>query len=225
MAVLVIIVSEPRDAGLFKFALYFMILSVPLALSLVHPFHFLRRLLPVLPFIVAAAAFYPLSVFLTDRELYTAESSALLNAALVIFLKAFASVLILILLSSTEKLHILLAGMRRLHFPKLVLTIAALLYRYVFIISDELTRTSRARESRSPGKLRSGRFRVTGNQVAVIFIRSWERSEAVYNSMLSRGFSGEFPLVQSGKIRPAEIFFAVLFVVAILSARLWEHLN
>ncbi|MBS0010449.1 MAG: hypothetical protein KFF49_03515, partial [Bacteroidales bacterium] len=83
---------------------------------------------------------------------------------------------------------------------------------YIFLLTDEMLRTGRARESRTPGVLRTGRLATYGNQVAVIFLRSWERSQLIYKSMLSRGFSGEFPDMQVMKLRGSDIVISFLFI-------------
>lgn len=59
-------------------------------------------------------------------------------------------------------------------------------------------RLMRAREARSaalPG-LKSGgtvfwRARITGNMAGQLFLRSYERSDRIYNAMLARGYRGQ----------------------------------
>jgi cobalt/nickel transport system permease protein len=72
-------------------------------------------------------------------------------------------------------------------------TVAAFMYRYAFILGDEVIRTSRARSSRTPGRLRAGRIGTYGGQAAMVFLRGWHRSLRVYQAMQSRGFTGALP--------------------------------
>ena len=224
LAGIVIVVTEPLSARLVHFVLYFSLMFCVLVISQLPPRYMLKRLLLVSPFIVMASIFYPLSFYITDKELYLTESRLVLNSALVIFLKALLSVLILIILTSTEKFHRLLLALRKLRFPKLICTISALLYRYIFIISDEMLRTTRARESRTPGTLAKGRIKVFGNQVAVIFLRSWERSTIIYKSMLSRGFTGEYPDIRKLELRPGDIVISASFLIAMLTIRFLDKI-
>ena len=62
--------------------------------------------------------------------------------------------------------------------------------------------------------------KVYGNQAAVIFYRSWERSQLIYKSMLSRGFAGEFPESEEMKLRVSDIIFSFLFIGLLLLTRL-----
>ena len=48
-----------------------------------------------------------------------------------------------------------------------------------------------ARDSRRRGGRVCLHFRSLANMIGVLFIRAYERSEAVYMAMCSRGFSGE----------------------------------
>jgi cobalt/nickel transport system permease protein len=140
-------------------------------------------------------------------------------------LKATLSVTILILLASTEKFHNLLGGLRKIKFPVIVGILSALMYRYIFILSDEVMRTNRARNSRTPGNLRSGKLKVLGNQLATVFIRSTERSRIVYAGMVSRGFAGEFPSMSEKAIRARDIVFFCTFGVLLLYIRFMEHIH
>ena len=72
-------------------------------------------------------------------------------------------------------------------------TLAAFMYRYAFILGDEVIRTGQARASRTPGTLRAGRIRTYGGQAGMVFLRGWRRSERVYQAMRSRGFTGVLP--------------------------------
>ncbi len=216
---IVIIVSEPHGQ-LLPFAFYGVIILVVASISKIPPGYILKRCLAVSPFIIIAAASYPLSAPGTGA----AENGYLLTegvrSGLTIFLKAFFALVLLILLTSTGKFHRLLAALRKLRMPRLLGVISALMYRYVFILHDELLRTSRARDSRTPGKIRTNRVRVYGNQAAMIFIRSMERSQIVYNSMLSRGFAGEFPDMNRLKLRTVDVLLTGFFILLLLTVRL-----
>ena len=224
---IVIIVSEPQG-NLLPFIFYGVVIFGLTAISKIPPGYILKRCLIVSPFIIIAAVSYPLSLTGTN----TNEAGELLTegirTGLTIFLKAFCALLLLILLTSTGRFHRLLAGLRMLGMPRLLGVISALMYRYVFILHDEFLRTTRARDSRTPGKIRINRFRVYGNQAAMIFIRSLDRSQIVYHSMLSRGFSGEFPDMSKSTLRTRDVvmtglFVSLLFVFRMINQPLINH--
>ena len=218
---IVIIVTEPLTADPVRLLLYLALVTAVVSITRLPVSYLLKRLLVVSPFILMASLFYPLSIFLARPEFFSSNREMVVMAAVVIFMKAFLAVTLLILLSSTERFHRLLLALRKLRVPAIITTISALLYRYVFLIADETLKTSRARASRTPGRLRISRIRVFGNQVAVIFLRSWERSQTIYQSMLSRGFTGNFPGMTSLHLKPADIVFPLLFIALLLTVRLF----
>ncbi len=202
------------------FAFYGVIILLISAMTRIPPGYILKRCLAVSPFIIIAAVSYPLSAPAAGMTENGYLLTAGVRSGLTIFLKALFALVLLILLTSTGKFHSLLAGLRKLRMPRLLGVISALMYRYVFILHDELLRTARARDSRTPGKISTGRVRVYGNQAAVIFIRSIERSQIVYNSMLSRGFTGEFPDMNRLKLRTVDVLLTGFFILLLLTVRL-----
>ncbi len=220
LAAIVIITTEPVSGRLMHFAIYSVIILVIAGLSKIPFRYLLKRMLILSPFILMAALFYPVSQMQIREVSFNSDWRVLAEVGLSVFLKASLALLILLLLSSTEKFHRLLRAIRGLKMPAIVTTISALLYRYIFLLSDEWLKTARARDSRTPGVLRANRLKVYGNQVAVVFYRSWERSQVIYKSMLSRGFGGEFPDTQEMKLRNSDIVFSLLFIGSLLLIKL-----
>ena len=95
-----------------------------------------------------------------------------------------------------------------------MVAIISFMYRYLAVLSDEATRMSRARASRSAQPDGKGggsivwRARVTGSMVGSLFLRSYERSERIYAAMQARGFEGEFRHLHSRALRPLELRLA-----------------
>ncbi len=112
-------------------------------------------------------------------------------------LKSWISVQAAALLVFTTTFHDLLEGLARLRFPRLMIAIVSLMYRYLAVLTGEASRMMRARSARmaeQAGARRPGvrwQARVVGNMVGALFIRSYERSERVYVAMQSRGYRGQ----------------------------------
>ena len=65
----------------------------------------------------------------------------------------------------------------------------------------------------------------TGNIAGQLFLRSFERSDRVYNAMLARGYRGEFLTLNPHHLRSTDWIFAIS-ALSFLSALLWvSHLN
>jgi len=162
-----------------------------------------RRALVALPFALAAITV----IFSTEgRVLLTLSLGPWRLQAtepgvvrfLSILLKSWLSVQMAVILAATTRFPDLMAAMRSLRFPRILVAIISFMWRYIFVLVDEAMRLSRARDARSavrPGLKSGGRIpwraRVAGGMAGNLFIRSFARSERIYHAMAARGYQGE----------------------------------
>ena len=219
LAVIGIFISEPRGE-VAPFLFYYLLLGGLIIVSRIPPSYILRRCLLASPFILMAALALPLS-HLFGSSANDGLTQRIALSSLSIMLKAAAAVIVLVLLTSTSRFHVLLKGLRRLRMPPVLGVMSALMYRYLFIINDERLRTKRARDSRTPGRLRQSRFKVLGSQAALLFLRSWDRAHTVYYSMLARGFQGDFPGFDPLVFRWADGAFFLLCIMSLSAVRIF----
>src|SRR5208337_2865218 len=116
----------------------------------------------------------------------------------------------IILLSSTTTLPQLIKGMEKLGSPKIFTMLASFMYRYSFILIDEVYRMKRARDSRSFGGRWLWQTEVIGHMIGTLFLRSYHRGERVYLAMLSRGYQGTMPETTASRLGLGEIVFLCL---------------
>lgn len=192
---------------------YYAAILLLAAMSRVPVRHYAARCWVVSPFILMAAALPSVSGFVFEEPASRADP---VDFGVAVLLKAYGAVLLLTMLTSTTRFHHLLWGLRLLRMPRVVNLIATLMYRHLFVLLEEWQSMARARRCRTPGALRLSRAAVYGKQIAMVFLRSWERGERVYAAMISRGFTGEFPLLKPGSFRASDAVFlcglAIVFV-------------
>lgn len=215
LALIIIVVSGPRS-GWRAFALYFPMLAAAAAAARVPAREVLRRAAWASPFILAAAALFPFSQTGGD---FFAPGPWL--QALVIALKAYASVLALSLLVLTDRLDRVLGGMRSLGIPAALASVAALAGRFLQLLGDEAARMKRARESRTPGRLRVPRIEVFGRAGAALFLRGWKRAQNVQAAMEARGFDGSFPALDPPRFRMRDAVAAAAFLIPFAVVRVF----
>jgi cobalt/nickel transport system permease protein len=95
-----------------------------------------------------------------------------------------------LLLVQVTPFRTLLTAMRRLGVPGLLVATLQFMYRYLFVLAEELDRMVKARRARTfrrSGRLDWGMF--TG-LIGVLFLRAFERGERVHAAMLARGWDG-----------------------------------
>jgi len=92
--------------------------------------------------------------------------------------------------------------------PRVFATQLMFLYRYIFVLTEEGGRASRARELRSFGKRGTG-IGSFGPLVGHLLLRTWFRAERVHMAMLARGFQGEFHTRHRLRFGGRELLFLV----------------
>ena len=171
------------------------------AVARVGPGYVLRRSFVALPFVLAVAAL----PFTAPGEVigrvpwlgWPVTLEGTLRATSIVA-KSWVSVQVAILLVATTSLPDLLWGLRALRVPAPLIAIVSFMYRYLFVLAEEAQRLLRARAARSAAQAgrRSGgplvwRGRVAGYMVGSLMLRSFERSERIYQAMAARGYRGE----------------------------------
>jgi len=136
----------------------------------------LRRWLTVLPFL----ALVLVSVPFIQEDGWVIFTSCLIKASLVI--------LTLTLLIQTTHFSNLLKALESLKVPGLIIMLFSFMYRYLFVVEDEVLRKKRALESRCSAKAGWSLIKSTANMAGSLFIHTYERAERVYLAMCARGY-------------------------------------
>ena len=228
-AVLLILIISLAPAGAWP--VYPLLLAIVVTLIVAAEIRIgfvLRRSAIVLPFTLAAVT---LLFTVPGRTLVTLPlvgwtiSAPGLIRFVSIMLKSWLSVQVAIALAVTTHFTDLLWALHALRVPKMLIAIISFMYRYLFVLADESYRMARARQARSAapaGSSKAGgsllwRSRVTGWMVGQLFLRSYERSERVYQAMAARGYHGEIRRLPPPPLSGREL---VLGVVPVLAAGL-----
>lgn len=96
---------------------------------------------------------------------------------------------VLLLIASTG-MDSVAAALGRLGMPRVLVTQLLLLYRYAFLLVEEVSRLLRAHALRAPERRRPG-LRTVPSLLGELLLRSLARAERVHAAMLCRGFTGE----------------------------------
>ena len=212
------------------FAVYFCLIAVLVLISKVPVLYVLKRSLVIMPFILLIAIFIP---FFKEGEvagsynIWQWQVSVTYSGLQVlwnILAKAWLSILGLILLTSTTSMAKLLDGLERLRMPRVLIMILSFMYRYIFILVDEVMRMKQARDSRNFGGGRLWQIRTIGRMTGTLFIRSYERGERVYTAMLARGFNGHSRTLNHLSLKPADAYFSTGFGLVIILVGVFNFL-
>ncbi|GAB4463206.1 MAG: cobalt ECF transporter T component CbiQ [Anaerolineales bacterium] len=216
------------DAAWTAFGLSWLFLLFANALSNLGLGFTFKRSFIALPFaLVAVTVLFsipgePLTMFRFIAWDLTITDAGLLRFISIV-VRSWLSVQMAILLVATTRFPDVVHALEHLRVPSILTTIIAFLYRYLFVLVDEVLRLLRAREARSAAAAgsRSGgsvawRARVAGNMAGQLFLRSYERSDRVYNAMLARGYKGRLNTINPHEMRRVDYLAAVLALLVIL---------
>jgi cobalt/nickel transport system permease protein len=140
-----------------------------------------------------------------------------------IVIRSWLSVQMAILLVSATEFPKIIHALNHLRVPTIITVIISFLYRYLFVLSDEVIRMLRARQSRSAAVagVRSGgsvawRAQTAGHMAGQLFLRSYERSDRIYNAMLSRGYKGELMTIHPHHYHRSDILIGGLSLLVLI---------
>jgi len=219
--ILFIVFSKPT--AYLSFFLYGCVLLVLIALSRIPwRFVFLRSMV-IVPFVLMIAVFIP---FLKKGEVAGGYSFGSLRLqvtydGLVVFgnvlIKAYLSIICVILLMASIRFTRFLRALEKLRIPKIFTMILSFMYRYIFVVTEQLMQMQRAKESRSAGRAQWFHLRTLANMLGVLFVKVYEKGELVYMAMCARGFNGEIKDAGKFMVSGPDIMF-ISMVFAVLSA-------
>lgn len=207
VAMIIAVLCIPVHSGPL-FIAYFFVTAVLMGISQIPLDYILGRTLAILPFIVLASLAVP-------RKGYLALG--------ILFVRAILCLLLLILLTNTTKFVELLRGLRRLGCPQILVLNLSFLYRYLFVLTEEVMRMKQARDCRrvAPAPFRR-EFRILSSMLGTLLIRSFERAERMHHAMLARGYSGEFPVVSPKRFSWHDLVFLSGVTLFVAGTALWH---
>jgi cobalt/nickel transport system permease protein len=103
------------------------------------------------------------------------------------------ALLAMLILAGTTPFPTMLAALRKLGVPPLLVGTLQFMDRYRHVLLDELDRMATARRARTFRRRRALSWSLLGGLIGMLFLRTFERAERVHGAMLARGWSGTLP--------------------------------
>lgn len=130
--------------------------------------------------------------------------------------KAILCLLMLNLLVLTTPITQLLSALTILKTPPLLVAIFNSMYRYVGLLMEEAETMRRAALSRNLFNNAHWQRLIIGNTIGLLFIRTYQRGERVYQSMLARGYQGRVAIAQCPRLTQRDWLVLSLMIVFLL---------
>ncbi|MGQ0636263.1 MAG: cobalt ECF transporter T component CbiQ [Planctomycetaceae bacterium] len=166
----------------------FCLIFVAHSLAEVPVVYLLRRVALCLPFLALIALSIP----------FARGFSGGWDAAASVIVRGLTAFLAGLWLAATTPFERLLATLQRLRVPRVLIAMLAFMYRYTFLLFDELARMRAAQRARTFGPRRPWEvWRHNARLIAVLLIRALSRAERVHGAMCARGWRGEVRLLDN----------------------------
>ncbi|MEN8264790.1 MAG: cobalt ECF transporter T component CbiQ [Nitrospirota bacterium] len=106
------------------------------------------------------------------------------------------------------------AALSWLKVPKAFIEIMMFAYRYIFLFLDDATTIYSAQKNRlGYTDIRKG-LNSFGVLTGSLVLRGFEQSQKTADAMMQRGYTGDMPMLKGKPLKAADIFVALLIVIA-----------
>ena len=149
----------------------------------------------VLPLVMAVGLFNPLFDRVPLVQLGSVAVSGGVVSMVTLMLKGVFCLMASFLLMATTSIDCLCDALRLLHVPSMLVTLLLLTFRYIGVMTRELSVMTDAYHLRAPGQ-KGIHISAWGSFLGQLLLRSMDRAQELYSSMLLRGYHGHFHYVR-----------------------------
>ena len=171
----------------------------------------------VLPLVMAVGLFNPFFDKTVLLQIGSVPVSGGVISMLTLMLKGLFCLMASFLLMATTSIDNLCAALRKLHMPKMLVTLLLLTYRYIGVMTEELAVMSDAYHLRAPGQ-KGIHISAWGSFLGQLLLRSMDRAQELYSSMLLRGYHHHFHYadIRPFRLRDARYIAGCIFAFLLL---------
>ena len=182
--------------------------------------YLVKNLALAIPFALTIGLFNP--VF--DREIVFQLGSLALSGGWIscasIVLRAVLTLGAALILVGVTGFPGVCGALDRLGMPRILAMQMLFLYRYIFVLLDDVARSARALALRSCGN--RPRLTTVASLLGFLLLRSWQRAEDVYTAMLARAYSGEIRCRKVYRFGAGEFFFVFGWLAVFCMLRAYD---
>lgn len=215
--ILVMSFNKYNLTGLAGMSIYLVVISITGEISLKKAAYNLR-------FILVTICAVGIANPILDRHLLYHIGSIPVTSGMLsmvtLIMKAAMAVFASYILIETTSMENICYAMRKLHIPKILVTLIMLIYRYIILMLKETERISQAYSLRAP-KQKGIHYSAWGSVVGQMLLRSMDRAQMVYDSMTVRGFNGDFYLKGKMTRTYRSVLYTVIWCTILILIRIF----
>ncbi|MFH1626040.1 MAG: cobalt ECF transporter T component CbiQ [Pseudomonadota bacterium] len=143
--------------------------------------------------------------------------------ALTITIKSNTIILTSIALLATSSVTTLVHALRHLYVPDKLVHLFFFCYRYIHVIHLEYVRLTNAMKIRCfKPKTNMHTYRTYAYLVGMLLLKSYDRSERVYQAMLCRGFKGKFWVLDHFSLKKSDMVAGIMMFLYIMALVIFQ---
>jgi cobalt/nickel transport system permease protein len=143
-----------------------------------------------------------------------------LTMAFTTFFRVLGAVSAMYFLVLTTSMTDVFISLRKTRFPKVLIEVSLLIYRYIFVLMEVYSKMNTAQKLRLGQTTWYSRIRSASLIAGNLFIRTLEQGERTFVAMNARGYDGNI-LVLEDQPKPSKAVFAVIllfdFILALIA--------
>ncbi len=215
---IVVVVSFDKYTvtALLPFLLYPVVLAVQSELPI---WYLAKRVLIAAPFVMCTAIFNPVFDHGVRAHIGTIGISGGWISFVSILIKYGCTLSAALILAATTGMNNVAYALSKLRIPRVFVIQLLFMYRYVAVLIEETARVVRAYALRSSAD-NGVRINAWGSLVGQLLLRTYDRAQRIYRSMLSRGFDGRVRILFSAQRTKVSIPFLMGWISFFILARI-----
>ncbi|SHI32573.1 cobalt ECF transporter T component CbiQ [Parasporobacterium paucivorans] len=202
--------------GLLPMLLYPLIIFNLAEISIKSCFKKLRVVLPLVCFV---GLFNPLFDHTPLLHIGGVVITGGVISMLTLVIKGIYTLVATYLLVATTGIEKICYALRLLHIPGIIVTQILLVYRYITLLMGEANAVIEAYSMRAPNQ-KGVKYKIWGSLIGQLLLRSIDRAENIFDSMLLRGFNGEFYYSDRRRCTQTDYIYLFLWLGIIVGLRI-----
>ncbi len=185
--------------------------------------HYIHLLLIPFVFLLFGCIAIAIEISYNDHIAIVITQESLFKS-ICVMARAFAAVSTLYFLTLSTPVYEIMSVLKKFHFPKILIELMYMIYRYIFILAEVQYQLKIAATSRMGYCDFFTSCKTFGNCAGNLLILSLKRSEIYYQAMESRCYDGELSFLEEQKqIRASDIIIAVVYLISIIVIKIqWK---
>jgi cobalt/nickel transport system permease protein len=172
--------------------------------------------LGILPILIVVSNFDAGFVFSVKiLNFYFGITNQGINSCLIIIVRSMAAAACLYFITLTTPLTDIIDLLRVLKLPQIIIEIMTLIYRFIFVLIDAALIIFNSQSARLGYSSIRTSFKSLGKLVSMVFIKAYNNSQALYLSLISRGYRGELAVI-SNEYSMSKTNIAVIIIIELI---------